>query len=233
MRKAPLLLPWPSAFAGVVSVYTRWNPPAWPSLFSRIFCIFCRCTKAAMSGCCPPRWAGRWAQRSALCAERAWAFSPWQRRLSCAVFCPCLQGQRKIGYTVKPICFRRDCLWTGLPFFAKAERYSPLFVLAAYYSFLYRLTGKTPCRPLCPVSESVWSTASCCFPFCWRHAPSVCCCIRLCCGFGRPKLCAAAGPGADDRLYYYLHRIFGVHSLWVDIASCFAWVLVMFAFPAA
>ena len=29
--------------------------------------------------------------------------------------------------------------------------------------------------------------------------------------------------------YYTYTGIFGVHSLWVDIASCFAWVLVMFA----
>ena len=29
--------------------------------------------------------------------------------------------------------------------------------------------------------------------------------------------------------YYTYTGVFGVHSLWVDIASCFAWVLVMFA----
>ena len=43
--------------------------------------------------------------------------------------------------------------------FAKAERYSALFVLAACVicHFLYRLTGENPLVGLfCPVSESVW-----------------------------------------------------------------------------
>lgn len=117
--------------------------------------------------------------------------------------------------------------------FAKAERYSALFVLAACVicHFLYRLTGENPLVGLfCPVSESVWEHGKLLFfPFllaacaeCLLHPPLL--------RFWAAKSCALLlGPALMIAFYYTYTGIFGVHSLWVDIASCFAWVLVMFA----
>lgn len=48
--------------------------------------------------------------------------------------------------------------------------------------------------------------------------------------FWAAKSCALLlGPALMIAFYYTYTGVFGVHSLWVDIASCFAWVLVMFA----
>lgn len=118
--------------------------------------------------------------------------------------------------------------------FAKAERYSALFVLAACVicHFLYRLTGENPLVGLfCPVSESVWEHGKLLFfPFLLAACAE---CLLLhppLLRFWAAKSCALLlGPALMIALYYTYTGIFGVHSLWVDIASCFAWVLVMFA----
>ena len=118
--------------------------------------------------------------------------------------------------------------------FAKAERYSALFVLAACVicHFLYRLTGENPLVGLfCPVSESVWEHGKLLFfPFLLAACAE---CLLLpppLLRFWAAKSCALLlGPALMIAFYYTYTGMFGVHSLWVDIASCFAWVLVMFA----
>lgn len=118
--------------------------------------------------------------------------------------------------------------------FVKAERYSALFVLAACVicHFLYRLTGENPLVGLfCPVSESVWEHGKLLFfPFLLAACAE---CLLLhppLLRFWAAKSCALLlGPALMIAFYYTYTGIFGVHSLWVDIASCFAWVLVMFA----
>lgn len=126
----------------------------------------------------------------------------------------------------------------GLPVdrsaFAKAERYSALFVPAACVicHFLYRLTGETPPVGLfCPVSESVWEHGKLLFfPFLLAACAECALLHPPLLRFWAAKSCALLlGPALMIAFYYTYTGVFGVHSLWVDIASCFAWVLVMFA----
>ena len=118
--------------------------------------------------------------------------------------------------------------------FAKAERYSALFVPAACVicHFLYRLTGETPPVGLfCPVSESVWEHGKLLFfPFLLAACAECALLHPPLLRFWAAKSCALLlGPALMIAFYYTYTGVFGVHSLWVDIASCFAWVLVMFA----
>lgn len=95
--------------------------------------------------------------------------------------------------------------------FAKAERYSALFVLAACVicHFLYRLTGgKSPCRALLPRQRKrMGARQAAVFPvFAGGMRRVFAAASASAAVLGGQKLCAAAGPGADDRLLLYLHR---------------------------